>query len=101
MPALILCVNYFFSTGVAFGEGDGVGLGIATAPINGRGVGVAKGIGIFLTKSLCFFRNVIAIKPPTKARNIEKTAVAQTDNLCFTFAQPTGQSAVRTVPSFR
>ena len=101
MPALNHNVNYFVSPGVAVGEGDGFGLGNAILPINGRGVGDAKGIGMFFTKSLCFFRNATVIRPPIKARSIEKTAVAATDNLCFTLAQPTGQSAVRIVPSFR
>jgi len=101
MPALNFYVNYRFSPGVAFGVGVGDGLGIAIAPIRGRGVGVAKGLGIFVTRPPYLFRNVRAVRPPTKARSIEKTAVAATDNLCFTFAQPTGQSAVSTVPSFR
>ena len=80
---------------------DGSLLG-ATSPISKSG-GIASTTGngsTKITEGVGFLSKKVApATPENKPVNIEKTAVAARDNLRFTAAQPTGQSAVNTLPS--
>ena len=76
--------------------------GAAIAPIVCcSGVGVVNGILRSPINGLCFVKSDTISTPLKSAIIIEKAAVAKTLVRCFTFAQPTGQSSVITLPSAR